>query len=416
MEYNMSKSAVLDKSIKYWNPGKTKQWQTDGVDLVIGKREDYFLYDMEGKKLMDLHLNGGTYNLGHRNQEIISSLKEAMDHFDIGNHHFPSTARAQLAEQFDKCTPDNLRYSIFSSGGGEAIDVAIKSARYATKRRKVVSLKYAYHGHTGIAVSLGNERYSKLFLSEGSPDEVVNVLFNDLDEMERALSKEDVACVIIETIPATYGFPLPDSGYLEETKRLCEKYGTLYVADEVQTGLLRTGKLWGFEHHNIKPDIMVTAKGLSGGIYPIAATIVSDKVGQWMNEDGFAHISTFGGSELGCVVAMKVLEISQRSETIENVDYTSRYIRSGLERIKNQYSDQFTGIRQKGVILGLEFEKTDGAKDIMRSLYDNGVWAIYSMLDTKVLQFKPGLLLDQQYCDDLLNRVETSIGQAVRRM
>ncbi|PIC68017.1 aspartate aminotransferase family protein [Sporosarcina sp. P16a] len=416
MEYNMSKSAVLDKSIQYWNPGKTKQWQTDGVDLVIGKREDYYLYDMEGKKLMDLHLNGGTYNLGHRNQEIISSLKEAMDYFDIGNHHFPSTARAQLAEQLAKCTPDNLRYSILSSGGGEAIDVAIKSARYATKRRKVVSLKYAYHGHTGIAVSLGNERYSKLFLSEGSPDDVVNVLFNDLDEMERALSKEDVACVIIETIPATYGFPLPDPGYLEGTKRLCEKYGTLYVADEVQTGLLRTGKLWGFEHHNIKPDIMVTAKGLSGGIYPIAATIVSDRVGQWMNEDGFAHISTFGGSELGCVVAMKVLEISQRTETIENVDYTARYLRAGLERIKNQYSDQFTGIRQKGVILGLEFNKTDGAKDIMRSLYENGVWAIYSMLDTKVLQFKPGLLLDQRYCDDLLNRVETSIGQAVRKM
>ncbi|MEK3935421.1 aminotransferase class III-fold pyridoxal phosphate-dependent enzyme [Sporosarcina sp. FSL W7-1349] len=416
MVQTISKSSVLDKSIQYWNPGKTEQWQRDGVDLVIGKREGYYLYDMDGKQLMDLHLNGGTYNLGHRNQEIISTLKEAMDQFDIGNHHFPSMARAQLAEKFNQCTPDNLRYSIFSSGGGEAIDVAIKSARYATKRKKVVSVKYAYHGHTGIAVSLGNERYSKPFLSEGSPDEVVNVVFNDLDAMERALSREDVACVIIETIPATYGFPLPEPGYLEGTKRLCEKYGALYVADEVQTGLLRTGKLWGFEHHNIKPDIMVTAKGLSGGIYPIAATVVSEKVGQWMNDDGFAHISTFGGSELGCVVAMKVLEISQRPEVVENVDYVARYLHAGLERIKSRYPDHFTGIRQKGVILGLEFSKPDGAKDVMRALYDNGVWAIYSMLDTKVLQFKPGILLDQRYCDDLLNRVETSMAQAVRNM
>ncbi|BAQ10231.1 ornithine/acetylornithine aminotransferase [Bacillus sp. OxB-1] len=416
MVQTISKSSVLDKSIQYWNPGKTEQWQRDGVDLVIGKREGYYLYDMDGKQLMDLHLNGGTYNLGHRNQEIISTLKEAMDQFDIGNHHFPSIARAQLAEKFNQCTPDNLRYSIFSSGGGEAIDVAIKSARYATKRKKVVSVKYAYHGHTGIAVSLGNERYSKPFLSEGSSDEVVNVVFNDLDAMERALSREDVACVIIETIPATYGFPLPEPGYLEGTKRLCEKYGALYVADEVQTGLLRTGKLWGFEHHNIKPDIMVTAKGLSGGIYPIAATVVSEKVGQWMNEDGFAHISTFGGSELGCVVAMKVLEISQRPEVVENVDYVARYLHAGLERIKSRYPDHFTGIRQKGVILGLEFSKPDGAKDVMRALYDNGVWAIYSMLDTKVLQFKPGILLDQRYCDDLLNLVETSMAQAVRNM
>jgi len=416
MVEKISKSLVLEKSIKYWNPGKTKQWQVDGVDLVIGKREGYYLYDMNGKQLMDVHLNGGTYNLGHRNQEIITTLKEAMDHYDIGNHHFPSSARAQLAEKFNQCTPDNLRYSIFSASGGEAIDVAIKSARYATKRKKVVSVKYAYHGHTGIAVTLGNERYSKPFLSEGSSSEVDNVIFNDLDAMERALSKEDVACVIIETIPATYGFPMPEPGYLEGTKRLCEKYGSLYVADEVQTGLLRTGKLWGFEHHDIKPDIMVTAKGLSGGIYPIAATIVNEKAGEWMNEDGFAHISTFGGSELGCIVAMKVLEISQRPEIIENVDYVSRYIRSGLERVKSQYPEYFTGIRQKGVVIGLEFSKPESAKDVMRALYENGVWAIYSMLDTKVLQFKPGILLDQRYCDDLLNRVETSIGQSVHKV
>ncbi|MEK4024958.1 class-III pyridoxal-phosphate-dependent aminotransferase [Sporosarcina sp. FSL W7-1283] len=416
MVENISKSSVLDKSIQYWNPGKTKQWQRDGVDLVIGKREGYYLYDMDGKQLMDLHLNGGTYNLGHRNHEIISTLKNAMDQFDIGNHHFPSIARAQLAEKFNQCTPDNLQYSIFSSGGGEAIDVAIKSARYATKRKKIVSVKYAYHGHTGIAVSLGNERYSKPFLSEGNADEVVNVIFNDLEAMERVLSWEDVAGVIIETIPATYGFPLPEPGYLEGTKRLCEKYGSLYIADEVQTGLLRTGRLWGFEYHGIKPDIMVTAKGLSGGIYPIAATVVSEKVGQWMNEDGFAHISTFGGSELGCVVAMKVLEISQRPEVVENVGYVARYLQAGLERIKNQHADYFTGIRQRGVILGLEFSKPDGAKDVMRALYDNGVWAIYSMLDTKVLQFKPGILLDQRYCDDLLDRVETSIAQVVRNI
>jgi putrescine aminotransferase len=410
----INKSSVLEKSIKYWNPGKTEQWQRDGIDLVIGKREGYYLYDMNGKQLMDVHLNGGTYNLGHRNPEIISTLTEGMQNYDIGNHHFPSIVRAQLAEKFAECTPDSLKYSIFSSGGGEAIDAAIKSARYATKRKKVVSIKYAYHGHTGIAVTLGNERFSKMFLSEGGPEYVVNVEFNDLKAMEQVLSRGDVACVLIETIPATYGFPLPEKGYLEGVKSLCEKYGSLYVADEVQTGLLRTGKLWGIENHNIKPDILVTAKGLSGGIYPIAATVVSERVAQWMNEDGFGHISTFGGSELGCLVAMKVLEISQRSEVVENVDYVSRYLRDGLEKIKENYSDHFVGIRQRGLVLGLEFSKEDGAKEVMRSLYDNGVWAIYSMLDAKVLQFKPGILCDQQYCDELLTRFETSLKQLFR--
>ncbi len=410
------KETVLEQSIKWWNPGKTRQWQEDGIDLVIGERSGYYFYDMNGKKLMDVHLNGGTYNLGHRNPELIAALKEAMEYFDIGNHHFPAITRAQLAEDLARSTPENLRYSIFSSGGSEAVDVAVKCARYATKRKKVVSIINGYHGHSGIAVALGNERYSRPFLSEGSKEEFVHVPFNDLEAMEKALREEDVAAVVIETVPATYGFPLPEKGYLSDVKKLCEMYGTLYIADEVQTGLMRTGKLWGFEHYGIKPDILVTSKGFGGGIYPIAATVVSEEAGAWMNEDGFAHISTFGGSELGCIVAMKVLEISQREEVRQNVEFVARYLRTGLEKIKEKYPDFFTGIRQLGVVMGLEFNHPEGAKFVMRSLYKNGVWAIYSMLDPKVLQFKPGLLCDKSYCDELLSRCEESIREAARKV
>lgn len=406
------KRAVLEQSIQWWNPGKTRQWQEDGIDLVIGKREGYYFYDIDGKQLMDVHLNGGTYNLGHRHPEIIATLKEALNDFDIGNHHFPSIMRAQLAKELALSTPGDLRYSIFSSGGSEAIDAAIKCARYATKRKKVVSIQYGYHGHTGLAVSLGNERYSRPFLSEGDPELFVHVPFNDLDAMETALSQEDAACVVIETIPATYGFPLPQAGYLQSIKEMCEKYGSLYIADEVQTGLMRTGNLWGIEHFGIEPDILVTSKGLSGGIYPMAATVVSEKAGNWMQEDGFAHISTFGGSELGCVVAMKVLEISKRKEVAQNVEFTAAYLRAGLETIQQRYPDFFTGIRQLGVVMGLEFNHPKGAVYVMQSLYQNGVWAIYSMLDNRVLQFKPGLLIDREYCDELLSRCEVSIKQA----
>lgn len=408
----LDKRLILDKSMKWWNPGKTIQWQNDGVDLVMGKREGYYFYDLDGKQLMDVHLNGGTYNLGHRNPEIISALQNGMKEFDIGNHHFPSIVRAQLAEELFKATPDNLQYSIFSSGGSEAIDVALKCARYATKRKKIISIQNGYHGHTGLAVSIGNERYSRLFLSEGDPKDFIKVPFNDLEAMEKELSKEEAACVIIETIPATYGFPLPHEGYLAAVKSLCEKYGSLYIADEVQTGLMRTGKMWGIENYGVKPDILVTSKGLSGGIYPIAATVVNEKAGRWMMEDGFAHISTFGGAELGCIVATKVLEITQREEVKQNVHFVSKYLREGLETIKKQNSDFFVRIRQLGVVMGLEFDYPEGAKYVMQSLYENGIWAIYSMLDSRVLQFKPGLLCTKEYCDELLNKVEISIKQA----
>ncbi|TQR08731.1 aspartate aminotransferase family protein [Psychrobacillus soli] len=412
MVQSLTKQKVLQQSIDWWNPGKTRSWQDDGIDLVIGKREGYYFYDMDGKKLMNVHLNGGTYNLGHRNQELINTMIEATEHFDIGNHHFPSIMRAKLATKLAEVTPEGLKYTIFSSGGSEAIDAALKSARYATKRRKIVSIKNGYHGHTGLAVSLGNERYSKIFLSEGDPNVFVHVPFNDLEAMEREISKGDVACVIIETIPATYGFPLPDPGYLQAVKRTCERYGTLYIADEVQTGLMRTGKLWGIDHYGVKPDILVTAKGFGGGIYPIGATIISEQAGQWMNEDGLAHISTFGGSEIGCAVALKVLEISERPEVVQNVDYVARYLRMGLENLMSKYPDFFVGIRQLGVVMGLEFNHPEGAKYVMSSLYKHGVWAIYSMLNTRIVQFKPGLLLNKDYCDELLTKCEAGIREA----
>ncbi|MBM7570184.1 aspartate aminotransferase family protein [Aquibacillus albus] len=409
---NMTKDMVIDKSIRWWNPHKTENWQELGVDLVMDKREGYYFYDMDGKQLMNLHLNGGTYNLGHRNPEIIASLKEGLQSYDIGNHHFPSVMRAELAEKLAKACPGELKYSIFSSGGGEAIDVAIKCAKYATKRRKVVSIEHCYHGHTGIAVALGDHRFSEPFLSRGDPNVYIHVPFNDINAMEKALAGNDIACVIIETIPATYGFPMPDVTYLKQVKALCEQYDTLFIADEVQTGLMRTGSMWAITKYGVEPHILVTAKGLSGGIYPIAATVVNEKAGQWLLEDGKAHMSTFGGSELGCLVALKVLEITAREDVQENVAFISDYLAKGLEAIRQKLPDFFVGVRQNGLVMGLEFDHPEGAKYVMKCLYDHGVWAIYSMLDPSVLQFKPGLLCDVAFCDELLARLEKGIEQA----
>ena len=152
--------------------------------------------------------------------------------------------------------------------------------------------------------------------------------------MEQALAGGDVAAVIMETIPATYGFPLPEPGYLEAVKALCERHGTLYIADEVQTGLMRTGEMWAITKHGIEPDILVTGKGLSGGMYPIAAVLVSERCAGWLTEDGFAHISSFGGAELGCVAALKTLEICSRPETRSMVHYISDLVGRGLRGIQ----------------------------------------------------------------------------------
>lgn len=403
-----SKADVLAKSKEFWNPDKTQFWTDAGVDLVIDKREGYFLWDMDGRRLVDLHLNGGTYNLGHRNPEVVDAVTSGMEQFDIGNHHFPSVARTALAEALIKTAPEGLTKVAYASGGGEAIDIALKSARNATQKRKIVSIVKAYHGHTGLAVAAGDDRFAKLFLSD-RPEEFIQVPFNDIGAMEQALTGRDVAAVIMETIPATYGFPLPNPGYLEAVKALTEKYDALYIADEVQTGLMRTGELWGISKHGINPDILVTGKGISGGMYPIAAVLLSERAGQWLHQDGFGHISTFGGAELGCIAALKALEITIRPEVRSMVHYIADLFGGGLGEIRDRYPDWFTGIRQNGVILGLEFNHPEGAKYVMRRLYENGVWAIFSTLDPRVLQFKPGILMPPGLCEEVLDRVEIGI-------
>lgn len=402
-----SKEELYAKARTFWNPGKVDFWRGEGIDLIIDRREGYFLYDVDGKRLVDLHINGGTFNFGHRNPELVETLKLALDHFDIGNHWFPSAARAALAEQFIKVSP-GMDFCVFGTSGAEAVEIAIKSARYATKRRRIVSIIKGYHGHSGLSVATGDDRFTKIFLAD-RPAEFTSIPFRDLDALERELKKGDVAAFILETIPATYGFPIPTVEYLKACVDLCRKYDVIYIADEVQTGLMRTGEMWGWQAYGIQPDIFVSAKGISGGLYPISVACMTERCAAWQREDGAAHITTAGGAELGCVVGHKVLEILQRPEVVANVHAVSQFFAEGLAEVQRQNSDVFGGIRQKALILGLEFEHPEGAVYASRALYEHGLWAIFSSLDKRVLQFKPGVLLDAALCQEILDRFSAAM-------
>lgn len=402
-----AKAAILRKAHEYVIPGRVERFHEFGIDLVIGKREGYRIWDIDGHELMDFHLNGGTYNLGHRNPVIIDSVRKAMDTLDVGNHHFPSGPRADLAERLAALTPKDLHYTVFAAGGSEANDIAIKSARWATGKRKIIGVDVAYHGRTGLSGAAGDDGTHAFFKSD-YPDDFLKVPFEDLDAMERALAKGDVAAVIMETILATYGFPVPSAGYLPGVKRLCEKYGALYIADEVQTGLGRTGHLWAVDVWDVVPDILVIGKGLSGGIYPIAATVMSKRVGGWLAENGWGHVSTFGGSEIGCHAALQSLEICADPANLEHARQISSRLHSGLESLQSSYSF-LKKIDCVGLIMGLEFDSPRGGIDMMKCLYDKGIWAIFAGYKSSALQFKPGFLIDNAYCDEALGRFEDAL-------
>lgn len=405
-----SKEALLAKAAEYWNPGKVSFWNEAGTPMVIDRREGYCLHDMSGKRLIDLHLNGGTYNFGHRHPELVAVLKSGLDYFDMGNHWFPSVARAAFAEKLVATAP-HMKFAIFGAGGAEAVEIALKTARYTTKRRKIVSIIKGYHGHSGLSVATGDERFSKIFLAD-RPDEFLQVPFNDPDALEAVLRKGDVAAFIVETIPATYGFPMPAEGYLQACQALCRKYGTLFIADEVQTGLMRTGVMWGWQGYGLHPDMFVTAKGLGAGLYPISACVVAEACGGWLFEDGAAHISTAGGAELGCLVGHHVLEMLARPEVVSNVHFVAEFFAGAMAEMMARHSDIFVGVRQRGVVLGLEFDHPEGAVAVSRALYENGVWAIFSSLDKRVLQFKPGLVLDVDLCQEIVDRFDAAMPRA----
>ncbi len=311
-----------------------------------------------------------------------------------------------MAEALIAATPGDMRYVVLTSSGSEANDVAIKSARFATGRRKVVSLAAGYHGRTGLSGAAGDDSAAVYFHSD-YPGEFVKVPFNDLAAMERALAGGDVALVMMETIPATSGFPMPEAGYLPAVKALCERHGTLYLADEVQTGLGRTGHRWGVEAFGVVPDMLVTGKGLSGGLYPMAAVVMCERAGAWLHDNGWGHVSTFGGSDLGCKVALKALELSLAEKTLANVRARAAYLRAGLEALKPRFPF-FVDIRQQGLVIGLKFSDSQHGLGMMRALYENGIWAISAGFDESVVQFKPGLLVDQAYCDEVLRRFENA--------
>lgn len=401
------KRRALDRCRRYWMPGRVDTFVHWGIPVVIGRREGYRMWDIDGHELIDVHLNGGTFNLGHRHPDIVRTLVEATAEVDIGNHHFPSEARGDLGEKLARLTPGDLCYSVFGATGSEAIDVAIRTARKATGRRKILAIDMGYHGRVGLAGQAGDDSTAKYFLSD-APDEFVKVPFGDLAAAETALARGDIAAAIIETLPATYGFPVPPDGYLPGVKAACERYGALYIADEVQTGLGRTGRLWGVETFGVTPDILVTAKGLGGGVYPISAAVLSERVAGWLFENAWGYVSTSGGAEIGCRVALQVLDLCSAPETLANVRRMSDHLYAGLTGIQRR-NPYLVEIRRVGLVIGLKVDHPQGALHLTKALYDKGVWAMFAGYDMSVLQFKPGLLVDTRLCDELLDKFEAGL-------
>jgi putrescine aminotransferase len=405
-----SQAETIDLFARHVSSGKVRFFQAAGIDFVLGRREGPYLWDVRGKKrLIDCHCNGGVFNLGHRNPQVIQTLNQSLQELDIGNHHLISEQRAALARKLAKLSPGDgdLTYTVFGVGGGEAVDLAIKVARGYTGKPKVISARGGYHGHTGLALAAGDEKYRAPF-GPVMPG-FAQVRFNDTEALGKAVDGE-TAAVILETVPATYGMPVPDRDYLSQVRELCDRKEALLIIDEIQTGLGRTGKLWGIEHFDVVPDIMVIGKGLSGGVYPISGTCFKEEYETVFHEDPFIHISTFGGAEVGCPMALKVLEISSDAKFLSHVAEIAGVFSEGFEGLRGKHPEILVGLRQLGLMMGIEMVNEHCGPLFTKAAYDNGFLAVYANNDPRVAQFLPPLIIDRTLAEEILERVDATLG------
>jgi acetylornithine/succinyldiaminopimelate/putrescine aminotransferase len=397
----MDRARVFELYRRHVNAGKIELFERYGLDAVMGRREGIRFWDaFDERSWINCHCNGGVFNLGHRHPAIVEAVRDTLTVADLGNHHLPAPGRAELARRLSATTGDRLSGIVFGVSGGEAIDVALKAARHATGRRGIISASGGYHGHTGLSLAAGDPEFRDPF-GPNLPG-FTQVPFDDLAAVD-ALVGDDTAAVILEPIPATLGMPVPGDDYLPGVQAICHDRGALLILDEVQTGLGRTGTMWAYQHWDLDPDVIVTAKGLSGGIYPITATLMTPEVHAIFDEEPFIHVSTSGGAEPGCAAALAMLEIVESPGFLDHLATLGERFEAGL-------SDLPFTLRRLGMMMGFAFGAPDAGMLAAKLLFDAGIFAVYAGNDTSVLQFLPPLITTDDEADEIITIVRSVFG------
>jgi acetylornithine/succinyldiaminopimelate/putrescine aminotransferase len=310
-----------------------------------------------------------------------------------------SEHRARLAKRLAELTPGDIKYTFFTPGGGEAIDVAIKLARGFTSRPNIISAEAGYHGHTGFALSAGDPVFSRHF--EPLMPGFSRVPFGDLAAMDKAVNQQ-TAAVILETVQATAGMIIPPDGYLQGVREICDRNGAVLILDEVQAGLGRTGKIWGCEHWEVVPDILVSGKGMSAAMYPLAVCCFRPHLDKFFQQNPFVHLCSFGGSDLACISSFEMLNQITEVGFLEHVNNMGAKFAAGFEKLKEKYPQLVAGYRQLGLMMALELSDDRLGPMMTLALGKAGVLAIFSDFRPRAIQVLPPLIITAEQVEETL--------------
>lgn len=384
------------------------------LPVVLEKGEGVFVWDVEGKKYYDFLSAYSAVNQGHCHPKIVGAMIEQAKKLTLTSRAFYNDALGVYEKYltnyfgFDKVLPMNT--------GAEGVETAIKICRkwsyevkgIAENEAVIVVCEGNFHGRTTTIVSFSNDPDARKNFGPYTPG-FAKVPYNDLAALDKALSQKNVAGFLVEPIQGEAGVYVPDSGYLSGAKKMCEKYGVLFIDDEIQTGIARTGKLLAVDHENVKPDILILGKALSGGAYPVSAVLANDAIMNVIKPG--QHGSTFGGNPIAAKVAIAALEVVKDEKLAENAEKLGILFRTEMQKLVDKYAI-LKLVRGKGLLNAIVINDTEDSStawDICVQLKENGLLA--KPTHGNIIRFAPPLVMNEAQLLDCVAIIEKTISK-----
>jgi putrescine aminotransferase len=376
--------------------GAVLEWEGEGC----------FVRDVRGREFLDCLGGYGIFSLGHRHPKVIAAVTAQLGRLALHSQHLLNPVAAEAARRLAEITPGNLRKTFWCSTGTEAVEGALKLSRLYTGRKRFVSTINAFHGKTLGSLSVtGRPQFRTPF--EPLLDATF-VPYGDAAAIADAIDAE-TAAVILEPVQGEGGVNVPPNGYLTEVRRLCSERGALLVFDEVQTGLGRTGAMFGCDHEGVVPDVMNLGKALSGGVIPCAAFTSTDEIWRAFHPNPFYHTSTFGANPLATTAAAATITTIRDEGLVERAARTGEYFLSGLRALAERFPESIRDVRGRGLLIGVEIVDAARGERLAHRLFDRNVLVAHTLNKPEVIRIEPPLVISTDLVDRAMGAFEESL-------
>lgn len=378
--------------------------------------------DVMGRQYIDWLGGFGMMDLGWCHPEVVEAVIAQVKRSPMPSQELIDPLRGVLAKLMAEITPGDLKYSWFAASGTEAIEASIKISKlYTGKSAFIVALK-GFHGKTMGSLSMMGKADYRQPMGTLYGGQVYHVPFGDADAVEKQLEICDkvgvgVAAVLFEPIQGEAGAIVPPDDFWRRVRAVTKKYGVLLIADEVQTGLGRTGKLWGVNHWDVTPDILATAKSLGGGVMPVSSVTTTEEIFKpMMYPNPFMHTTTTGGGALACAAAIAAINITLRDRLWEGAASKGAYLKEKVGELADEFPQLYEKITGAGLLIGQHFRTPELGYKVASGLFKRGVLVAGTLTSAQTIRIEPALTIEKSEIDEGLNRLRDAIDEVAKTL